>query len=99
MIDFTPIIQAVIALIAALVAYKVVPWLKAHTTESQYAHLVSLTRTLVFAAEQIYGAGKGEEKLSWVADRMKERGYTVDFAVIEAMVRELTSEGAAVEAE
>lgn len=97
MIDLTPIIQAIIVLIAAVIAYKVVPWLKANTTESQYAQLLAVTRTLVFAAEQLYGAGRGEEKLLFVKNKLREKGYTVDIDAIEAMVRELTAEGAAVE--
>ena len=98
MIDLTPIFQALIALITAIIAYKVIPWLKAHTTESQYAQLMAVTRTMVYAAEQIYGAGNGEEKLAYVIERIRERGYTVDYQAIEAMVRELTAEGASVEA-
>ena len=97
MIDLTPIIQAIIALIAAIVAYKVIPWLKATTTESQYAQLLAVTRTLVFAAEQIYGAGNGAEKLHYVREKLHEKGYTVDDDAIEAMVRELTAEGAEAE--
>jgi len=94
MIDLTPIFQALIALIAAIITCKVIPWLKANTTESQYAQMIAVTRTLVFAAEQLYGAGGGEYKRDWVVDRLAERGYTVDVNIIEAMVRELASEGA-----
>ena len=64
-IDLTPIFQAIIALLAALVTYKLVPWIKARTTESQQALLSATVRTLVYAAEQLYGAGKGAEKLDY----------------------------------
>lgn len=97
MIDLTPIFQAVIALLAAIVVYKVIPWLKANTSEAQYAQLMALTRTLVYAAEQVYGAGNGPAKLNYVVESLEERGYTVDVAVIEAMVREMAVEGAEVE--
>ena len=52
-IDLTPIFQAIIALLAALVTYKLVPWIKARTTESQQALLSATVRTLVYAAEQL----------------------------------------------
>ena len=97
MIDLTPIFQAIIALIAAIIAYKVIPWLKANTTESQYAQLLAVTRTLVYAAEQIYGAGRGEEKLEYVCTLLAKQGYTVNIPAIEAMVREMTADGAEAE--
>ena len=40
MIDLTPIINAVIALAAALIAYYVIPWLRRHTTEKEREELV-----------------------------------------------------------
>lgn len=85
-IDLTPIIQAIIALLAAIVTYKVVPWIKAKTTNEQQALLEATIRTLVFAAEQMYGAGHGSEKLEFVVDHLKKRGFTVDRAEIEATV-------------
>jgi hypothetical protein len=87
-IDLTPIFQAIIALLAAVVTYKLIPWLKSKTTEQQQIVLKSVVNTLVFAAEQLYGAGKGEEKLDYVVMELHKRGFTVDRAEIEAAVRE-----------
>ena len=87
-IDLTPIFQAIIALLAALVTYKLVPWIKARTTESQQALLNATVRTLVYAAEQLYGAGKGTEKLDYVIKELEARGFTADRAAIEAAVAE-----------
>ena len=85
-IDLTPILQAVIALLAALVTYKLIPWIKAHTTAAQQANLNATIKTLVFAAEQIYGANSGKEKLQYVKERLLERGYDVDIPAIEGAV-------------
>lgn len=85
-IDLTAIIQAVIALIAALVTCYVIPWIKARTTDQQRDYIRGLIRALVYAAEQIYGAGKGEEKLQYVCEQLRERGYEVDLSEIEASV-------------
>lgn len=89
-IDLTPIFQAVIALLAALITTKLIPWIKARTTEQQQTLLQSTIRILVYAAEQLYGAGGGAEKLSYVKAELKTRGYDVDIASIEAAVREMS---------
>lgn len=86
MIDLTPIIQTVIALICALITYKLIPWIKARTTEAQQTNIRALIKTLVFAAEQIYGAGYGSDKLKYVKDYLAAHGYNVDVNEIEAAV-------------
>ena len=90
MIDITPIVEAVIALAAALITMKLIPWLKLRLSAQQQEMLAAVTRTLVFAAEQIYGSGTGAKKLEYVQRGLEERGYRVDLAVIEAAVRNLT---------
>ena len=92
MIDLTPILEAIIALIAALVTYKLIPWIKAKTTESQQAILMATVRTLVYAAEQLYGAGKGKEKFTYVRQKLQEKGFDIDVDAIEAAVKEVTIE-------
>lgn len=88
MIDLTPIINAIIALLAAIITVKVVPWIKAKTTNEQQVMLRATIKTLVFAAEQIYGAGKGADKLAFVSSELKKQGYTFDPVEIEAAVGE-----------
>lgn len=86
-IDLTAIVNAVIALIAALVSYKLIPWIKAKTTVEQQTLLEITVNTLVFAAEQLYGSGHGDEKFNYVSEELKKRGFTVDKASIEAEVK------------
>lgn len=88
MINLTPIFQAIIALLAALITYRLIPWIKARTTTEQQMTMKVLVRTLVFAAEQMYGAGAGREKLDWVKYQLKLAGFDVDVAEIEAAVYE-----------
>lgn len=90
-IDLTPLVQAFIALLAAIITAKVIPWIKARTTEQQQILLNATVSILVSAAEQIYGAGNGPEKLQYVKDELELRGYTVDTAAIEAAVRGLAA--------
>ena len=71
---------------------RVIPWLKAKTTAQQQEYLLSTVRVLVYAAEQIYGAGRGGEKLQYVEDELKARGFKLDTAAIEAAVRDMNLE-------
>lgn len=91
-IDLTPIFQAVIALLAAIITSKVIPWIRAKTTNEQQAVLWATVRTLVFAAEQIYGAGKGHVKLQYVMDELEQRGFTANLSDIEAAIKESYAE-------
>lgn len=85
-IDLTPIIKAFLALLAALITWKVIPWIKARTTKEQQTNLRALIRVLVYAAEQVFGAGHGPDKLDYVLARLDEMGYKVDRSEIEAAV-------------
>lgn len=78
-IDLTPIFQALIVLVAALITRYVVPWIKARTTIEQRREIRDVVSILVFAAEKLYtGFGRGEEKLAWVQDHLKAHGYELD---------------------
>ena len=44
----------------------------------------------MFAAEQMFGAGNGKEKLMYAKGRLAEKGFKIDIDEIEAAVRELT---------
>ncbi len=89
-IDLTPIFQALIALLASIITLKLVPWIKSKTTEKQQDLLRAAVSVAVYAAEQLYGAGNGKEKLLYVKGKLAEKGYKVDIDEIEAAVRELT---------
>ena len=92
-IDLTPLFQAVIAFLAALVSYKLIPWIQARTTAQQQELLRAAVSVAVYAAEQLYGAGAGKEKLMYVKGQLAKKGYHVDVDEIEAAVRELTMIG------
>ena len=88
-INLTPILQAVIALLAALITYRLIPWIKARTTTEQQAQLRAAVRVAVFAAEQIFGAGHGAEKMDYALTFLRDQGFDVDSREIEAAVGEL----------
>lgn len=84
MIDLTTVINAIIALLAAVVTAFVVPWIKANATIKQQEMLKNVYRTIVYAAEQIYGNGNGAKKLAYVKSQLEAKGYTVDTDLIES---------------
>ena len=96
--DVTNIIEIVIALIGALITAFFIPWLRVKTTAAQRETTAAIIKTLVSAAEQIFGSGMGEEKLQYVADMLKSHGYEIDVnditddlrIAIESAVSELT---------
>lgn len=88
MIDLTPIVQAVLAVLAALITAFVIPWIKAKATVQQRELLERGVKTAVFAAEQVYGSGWGRDKMRYAEEYLRKRGYTVDIDLIEATVRE-----------
>lgn len=97
-IDITTIVNAVIALIAAVISVFVIPWIKSKTTAQQREDLVAWVKIAVSAAEQTYqGTKRGEEKKQYVLDFLTKNGFSVNEdsvnAAIEAAVKQLNSEG------
>lgn len=88
-IDLTQLILAIITLIDGLLVSKIIPWIKAATSERHQRLIRAAITTAVYAAEQLYGAGKGGEKLRYVKKQIAKKGYDVDVDQIEAAVKEL----------
>ena len=89
-IDLTPIFQAGLGILASLITYRLIPWIQARTTAQQQEILRAAVSVAVYAAEQLYGAGAGIEKLMYVKGHLAKKGYKIDVDEIEAAVRELT---------
>ena len=88
-IDLTAIINAIIALLAALVTYRVIPWIKAKTSNEQQAYMRALVKAGVYAAEQISNTdGMGAKKMEYVKQFLNSYGFDVNVAEIEAAVSE-----------
>ena len=85
--NITTIIQAVFALIAAVITVIVIPYIKSKTTAQQQTDIEGWVRVAVSAAEQLYkGSGRGDEKKAFVLDWLRQRGITVDEAKLDAMI-------------
>ena len=85
--DITPVVNAVIALIAAAVTAFVIPWIKSKTTAAQREEIEAWVRIAVTAAEQIYsGAGKGKEKKAYVLKFLEEKNLKIDEKSVDLMI-------------
>ncbi len=96
MTDITPIIEAVVTLIVALISAFVIPYIKQKTNKTQQEEIAAWVKIAVTAAEQIYtGSGRGAEKKAYVVEWLKARNLKVDEkkldALIESAVYQLSS--------
>lgn len=87
MFDITPIVEAVLALIAVLITTVVIPYVKARTSSQQQQEINEWVKIAVAAAEQIYtGQGRGVEKKKFVLDWLEDHDVKVDMDRIDAMI-------------
>lgn len=79
MIDLTPIMEAIIALVVAVITAFVIPWLKGKIDADKLGQIKLWVTVAVEAAEQLYnGTGRGEEKKAYVVKFLQEKGFTID---------------------
>ena len=98
--NITQILLGVIILIGGAISLFVVPYLKTHMTSEQISILVGIAQTVVYAAEKIFGAKMGQDKLAYAMGLAKsllaKKGLTFDEdvirAAIEAQVQQLSIE-------
>lgn len=102
MFDITPIVEAIIGLVAVIITSIVIPYIRKKTTTEQQKELVAWVKIAVTAAEQIYaGVGRGAEKKQYVLDWLDDRSITIDEnkidALIEAAVYDLNNSAVIIE--
>lgn len=82
-----PIIEATFVLIAAVVIYVLMPYIKSRITAEQQSQITAWVKIAVTAAEQIYtGSGMGQEKKAYVIRWLSKRGIIVHDEEIDAMI-------------
>ena len=98
--NITQILLGVIVLIGAALSLFVLPYIKTHMTSEQIAILTGIAQTVVYAAEKIFGAKMGTDKLAYALNLAKallsKKGLSFDEdvirAAIEAQVQQLSLE-------
>jgi hypothetical protein len=71
--DITPFITGILSLIGLFITSWLIPMLKSKTTLAQQEIIRASANIVVYAAEQLFGTKKGEEKLAYATERLKER--------------------------
>lgn len=86
MTDLTPVINAFIALIAALITAFVVPWIKRNTSAKDREEFLKWVEIAVAAAEQLFYSTQGPEKKKYVVQFLQEHGFTFSREEINAAI-------------
>ena len=87
MFDITPIINAVVMLIAAVITAVIIPHIKSRTNVDQQKHIMEWASIAAQAAEQLFfGTGQGAAKRDYVQDFLSKHGVTLDEAHVEALI-------------
>ena len=63
-----------------------VPWLRSKLTNEQLSKAKSWVQIAVFAAEKLYGAGNGDQKLVYAEGILRKHGIRLDTATLKAMI-------------
>lgn len=90
MVNLSPIINAVIGLVAALITVFLIPYLhKKNKAEdlaisiSDFELLEKEVKKVVEAAQQTMESAGDRKK--WVMERLEEKGYTIDDSVLDTI--------------
>ena len=87
MTDISGIIEAVSALILAVVSTFLIPWLKEKYGAQKLAKIQTWVTAAVKAAEMIFdGTGLGEKKKAYVEKFLHDHGVTIDAQALDVMI-------------
>ena len=86
MTDLTPIINAAVALLAAIITAFVVPWIKRKTTQQDRETMLAWVEIAVAAAQQLFYELDGAARKEYVISFLTERGYSVDEGALDAAI-------------
>ena len=86
MVDFTPLLEAVITLAATAITVFLIPWLRERFGNEKLAKAKGWVEIAVLAAEKLYGAGNGDAKLEYAENFLAEHKIKLDFDTLKAMV-------------
>lgn len=94
--DITNVIEALIALVAAVIAVFVIPWVRRRSSAADIDEMLVWIRIAVAAAEQLFKAADGKSKLGYVMGYLSDKGYDIGCAdirnAVEAAVLKLHTE-------
>lgn len=86
MLDFTPILEAIIALAASAITIFLIPWLRQRYGNETLEKARGWVEIAVYAAEKLYGAGNGDQKLEYAEAFLAQHNIKLDTSELIAMV-------------
>ena len=86
MIDLTPLFEALIGLAVAAITGFLIPWIKARYGNEKLEKVRGWVQIAVYAAEKLYGAGNGDQKLEYAEAYLAQHGIRLDTYDLIAMV-------------
>lgn len=86
MIDFTPLVEALVKLAATAVTLFLIPWLAERYGNEKLEKARKWVEIAVYAAEKVYGAGHGDEKLAYAEQVLAEHKIKLDLQTIKTLV-------------
>lgn len=86
MIDLTPLVEAIIGLAAAAITLFLIPWLRARYGNETLEKARGWVQIAVYAAEKLYGAGNGDQKLAYAEQVLAQHKIKLDTVTLKAMV-------------
>ena len=86
MIDFTPLAEAIITLAATAITMFLIPWLRERYGNEKLAKARNWVQIAVYAAEKLYGAGNGDQKLAYAEQVLEKHNIILDMDTLKAMV-------------
>ena len=86
MIDSTPLVEALITLAVTAITVFLIPWLRERYGTEKLAKAQGWVQVAVLAAEKLYGAGKGDEKLAYVENFLEEHNIILDMDALRVLV-------------
>jgi hypothetical protein len=87
LINLTPLVNAFIVLLGAVITAFLVPYIKRKLNEAQLIELAKWVEIAVKAAEQIIrGTKVGKERKEWVLAYLRDRGFDLDDEEVAAQV-------------
>lgn len=85
-IDYTELLQAIIALLATLITTFLIPFIKKKLSAEKVEELRKWVGVAVKAAEQLYGSKTGTEKKEYVVAFLASKGIVFDVDEVNAMI-------------
>lgn len=86
MTDLTFIFELIIALIGALLAAFVIPWLRSKMTAEETQEMLAWVRIAVSAAQQLFHNLDGKDRLEYALAVLRDKGYDVNSELVLSAV-------------